>query len=544
MAKGMRAFAIAAMGIVILTGGARRADAAGTRRVSLRTDGGQAQYGHCRTPAISATGRFVVFESTSFDLAPGDAWDQQIYLRDRETPLTERISVSSAGVAGNYGSLHGSVSADGRFVVFQSSATNLVTPETSFSRFHVYLRDRQEGTTLLISAAPGGAEGNAHSRVPVISADGRYVAFQSGASNLTDPPVGNREQILRWDRLTGETLIVSLSVAGAQASASCEAPAISEDGNRIAFQTLASLEPRDQTNNQDIYLRDVAAGTTQLASVGWNGNESSNLHCAHAAISGDGHCVAFDSGATNLVDGMGGGIGYDQIFVRNIDGAFTIMASINAAEEQGNSYSYYPALNGDGSAVSFESASSNLVTDSNGWADVFVHRGGMPGTIERVSVRDESLLVPGQPNDGNGWSWLSAIDASGLITAFESWSTDLVVDDTNGLGDIFVRASDPLAVDPLTPDALALSAWPNPLRGEGGVDLRFTLPRAASVRAEVFDLAGRAVRLLAEGSQQAGEGRLHWDGRDAVGRRLPAGLYLLRLSAGDAQAARKLLLLP
>ncbi len=538
------ALVVAALSASLTVGtAAEPAAAAETSRASVHTSGAQGEFGNSYAPMVSATGRYVVFESSAYYLTDGVNGGYHVYLRDRETPLTERVSVSSAEVSGNYDSLHGSVSADGRYVVFQSGATNLVTPATTFGRFHVYLRDRQEGTTLLVSAAPGGAEGNQHSQSPVITADGRYVAYRSGASNLTDPPVGTYEQILRWDRLTGETILVSLNAAGGLAGSHCLNPAISDDGDRIVFQTHASLVPLDQTGNQDIYLRDVASGSTWLVSVSWDDTASGNLHSYDPAISGDGSHAVFESQALNLIeDGLGG---QGHLYLRNLDAEFTRRISVNAAGELGNGYSMHAGINGDGGAVVFESNASNLIEDDiNGYSDIFVYRDGLPPWIERVSVRDESLLGEGEAPDANGWSWYPAIDAGGLVTAFQSWSTDLVADDTNGVADIFVRESDALAVGPLLPNPLALSAWPNPLRRRAGVELSFALPAAATVRAEVFDPAGRLVRVLAVGPRGAGSGTLRWDARDASGRPARAGIYLVRLRAGDQTALRKLVLLP
>ncbi len=528
---------------LIAAGTAEPVRAAGTSRASVGTNGEQTAYSNSYAPMVSATGRYVIFETVAQNFYPGWNGRQQVYLRDREAPLTECVSVSSSETPGNYDSLHGSVSADGRFVVFQSSATNLVTPSTTFSRFHVFLRDRQNGTTLLISAAAGGAEGNWHSKAPVISADGRYIAFVTGATNLTEPPVGSYEQIVRCDRLTGEIVLVSLhDVTGTLAGSHCAHPAISDDGNRIVFQTYAGLEPRDQTGNQDIYLRDVAAATTRLASVGWNGNESGNLHSYDPAISGDGSHAAFESMATNLIaDGLGG---QGQVYLRDMEAAFTRRISENAAGQLGNGYSSYPSINGDGGAVAFQSDANNLVAgDINGCSDIFVYRAGEPPCIERVSLRDRSVVGEGEPPDGNGRSWHPAIDAGGQLTAFESWSSDLVADDTNGVADIFVRESDPLAVGPLQPNVLALAAWPNPLRCEAGVELSFALPAATGIRAEVFDAAGHRLRLLAAGPRGAGPGALRWDARDAEGRSAPAGVYLVRLQAGAQVALRKLVLM-
>ena len=546
--KGIRTLALAgalgaALAGALCSADATSAAAAGTSRASVGTNGEQAQYGNSYAPMVSATGRFIAFESTALYLADGINSAQHIYLRDREAPLTERISVSSAETLGNYGSLHGTVSADGRFVAFQSQATNLVTPATVFARFHIYLRDRQEGTTILVSAPPGGGEGNQHSSWPAITPDGRYIAFASAASNLTAPPGNGYQQILRYDRSTGEIITVSLGDDGQQAGAACYHPSISDDGNLVAFHVAADLDAQVPAGGFNVFVRDIAAAETRLVSVNAAGDHGGNTHSTNPAISGDGSHVAFESLATDLVGVPGNG--HPQIYLRDLAAGANYRASAAPDGTQGNSYSMNPAINGDGSAVAFESNASNLVEDINGRVDIFVYRHGAPPVIERVSVRDESVLGPGEPPDANAQSWLAAIDAGGLITAFESWSTDLVADDTNGVADIFVRESDPVAVDPaLIPAPLGLSAWPNPLRGGAGVRLSVALPEDTAIRAAVYDVAGRSVRVLASGSRPAGQGILHWDGRDERGQAAPAGVYVLRLGAGERSAAHKLVLLP
>jgi Tol biopolymer transport system component len=524
-----RLWPILVLGIAFWTALApSRALGAETTLASISTAGGQGQFGNSTRAAVSSDGRFVAFEAYAQQLVPGDNGHSHVYLRDRVTPLTERMSISSAGAVANQDASHGSVSADGRYVVFQSGATNLVSPPTTFGRFNVYLRDRQAGTTALVSVTPAGDRGNQHSASPRISADGRYVAFESQATNLTVPPTNAWKQILRWDRLTGEIIQVSLQANGSQATAHCLRPSISGDGSRIAFHTLAGLEPLDDTGNQDIYLRDVDAGTTELVSVSSDGLHSGNLHSYDPAVSGDGGKVAFHSDAGNLMADTPNG--QTHVYVRDCGGRTTYRASVSPGGEQGNAYSMHASINSDGSMVAFESAATNLVPgDTNGWTDVFLHRHS-PLENFRVSVPDDALGDP----EANAPCWYAAVSGDARYVAFESASTDLVAGDTNGFTDVFVRDAIAAAVGVATTEdrdagACRLTVGPNPVRPGDRTDVRFDLPAAAPGRVTVYDVTGRPVRVLAAGLLASGPTSIGWDGRDERGRPVAQGVYFVRL---------------
>ena len=508
--------------VLVLVSPERVALADGTARASVHTDGTQGELGNSNLAAVGGAGRFVAFESGAWTLVDGDGnGTTDVFLRDTAAPSTERISVSSTGIEGNGESTHPSVSEDGRFVAFVSSARNLVIPPTAFSRSHVYLRDRQAGTTTLVSATLAGTEGSASSDFPSLSADGRYVAFTSLAADLVDPPTNGYQHVFRYDRITGEIRLVSRHDDGTEAGQACYHPSISGDGNLVVFHTHASLEWRDQTSNRDVYVRDIAAAHTALVSVASNGVEAGSLHSQNPVISADGSRVAFESTADNLVPGVGG---MPHIYVRSLGGASTSLASVSDNGTPGNGASYFPSINANGSSVAFQSDATNFVPDGNGWADVFVHRAGVP--IERASVPDDALGDP----EGNGWSWNPAIGSDGGTVAFESWSTDLVADDTNGFADIFVRELDAPALTATWPGAgstPSLLVWPNPTTATSGADVRFEMPAPGRVRLFVYDVAGRRILALADVAHDAGTHAVHWSGRDERGARVAAGVYHL-----------------
>jgi len=197
----------------------------------------------------------VVFESDASNLVPGDTNGRyDIFLRDRQTDTTTRLSVSSAGTQGNDSSLAPSISADGRYVVFESDASNLVPGDTN-GRYDIFLRDRQTGTTTRLNVSSTGTQGNGVSGRPSISADGRYVAFNSDASNLVPGDTNGRNDIFLRDRQTGTTTRLSVSSTGVQGDGHSYDPFISADGRYVAFNSHATtLVPGDTNGKQDIFL--------------------------------------------------------------------------------------------------------------------------------------------------------------------------------------------------------------------------------------------------------------------------------------------------
>src|SRR5882672_2313784 len=227
---------------------------------------------------------------------------------------TTRASVDSSGVEGNYSSDSPSISADGRFVAFSSIATNLVPGDTSYFA-DVFLRDRVAGTTERISVGAGGGEANAASETPRISADGRFVAFASDASNLVSGDTNANTDIFVYDRIHGTLERVSLTAAGAEANSGSLAPSISADGRLVAFESYSTnLVPGDTNASRDVFVRDRLAGTTERVSVATGGAQG-NGASQSASIAEVGRFVAFSSLATNLVPGDGNGA--TDVFVRD-----------------------------------------------------------------------------------------------------------------------------------------------------------------------------------------------------------------------------------
>jgi Tol biopolymer transport system component len=228
---------------------------------------------------------------------------------------TERVSVGTGGTQANGFSIGPAISADGRFVAFESGATNLVPGDTN-DAFGVFVRDRQAGQTTRVSVGVGGAAVRNESNNPAISADGRFVAFQSGASNLVPGDTNQTIDIFVRDRQAGRTTRVSVGSGGAQGNSGSFVPALSADGRFVAFGSEASnLVPGDTNGVADVFVRNRKLGTTRRVNVGPGGVQANGASfLAEAAISAGGRFVAFESGASNLVPGDTNGVA--DVFIR------------------------------------------------------------------------------------------------------------------------------------------------------------------------------------------------------------------------------------
>ena len=352
-----------------------------------------------------------------------------VHLAPAAAQVTARVSVDSAGIQGDGSSWFSSVSADGRFVAFTSEATDLVAGDTNL-RNDIFVRDLQLGTTVRVSVGAGGAQGNDESYYPSISADGRYVAFYSHSSNLVPGDTNSHSDVFVHDRQLGTTERVSLSTGGGQAGSLNEHPSISADGRYVAFGSPAdNLVPGDTNFWTDVFVRDRQLGTTERVSVDSSGAQC-NGSSDYPSISADGRYVVFHSHSTNLVAGDTNGV-FD-IFVRDRQLGTTERVSVDSGGAQGNSDSDSPSISADGRYIAFHSFASNLVAgDTNAREDIFV-RDRQAGATERASVGAGGV----QGNFASVSPWISA---DGRYVEFASFATNLVAGDTNSREDIFLR---------------------------------------------------------------------------------------------------------
>jgi Tol biopolymer transport system component len=424
--RGSRRAAIVAAAVLSL---ATRAVGQATTRVSVDSSGAEGD-GGAWTASISADGRFVAFNSTSRHLVAGDGNDRSdVFVHDRLLGTTERVSVDSNGVEGDSDSYGPSISADGRFVAFTSIATNLVGNDGN-GYPDVFVRDRASGTTERISVDPAGGDGDLGSSRSSISADGNYVAFESFASNLVAGDANHWPDVFVRDRAAGTSRIVSVDSAGAQGDGYSWSASISADGLVVAFESQARNLVAGETNTHwDVFVHDVTTGITERVSSSSSGGES-DAECRRPSISGDGRFVAFHADASNLVSNDSNDA--TDVFVRDRANATTERASEGPDGLEANGASLGASISADGAAVAFQSYASNLlVADTNGKSDVFV-RDRATGVVQRVSVDSAGA-------DGDDDSEAPSISADGWLAAFGSYARNLVANDGNSDADIFVH---------------------------------------------------------------------------------------------------------
>ena len=418
-----------------------------TSRVSVDSagvEGDGGSYGR----ALTADGRIIAFGSLATNLVAGDTNGcGDVFVHDLTTGVTERVSVDSSGVEGDSDSGQPSISADGRFVAFVSAATNLVTGDTN-GFWDIFVRDRSTGVTERVSVDSTGAQADYESITATISADGRFVAFVTVADNLVVGDTNGTYDVFVRDLVNGTTERVSVDSSGAEGNGpsgeSWTAPSISADGTLIAFPSDATNLVAGDTNwTTDIFVHDRSTGTTERVSVDSNGTQGIG-DSFDPALSSDGGLVTFDSDSSNLVASDTNG-SWD-VFVHDRTTGATERVSLSSAGVQGDSSSVFPALSADGRFVTFSSSATNLAAgDTNGSSDVFV-RDRVAGATKRVSVDSAGV----QGNGESGLFDVPSISADGQTIAFSSDATNLVAADTNGCTDIFVHAK-----------CLTLASWSN-----------------------------------------------------------------------------------
>jgi len=261
----------------------------------------------------------VAFNSRASNLVAGDTNGvSDIFLKDRLTGSIQRVSISSAGTQGNNGNLWPSMDATGRIVAFGSYASNLVSGDTNTAA-DVFLRDVLANTTTRVSVASNGTQGNGESDRCALSANGRKLVFASSASNLVAGDTNGLHDIFVKDLVTGGMERVSVSSAGVQSNDWSEYPAISADGNVVAFGSRASnLVPGDTNGAYDVFVRRLAEGTTQRVSVNQVGTQG-DQESSFPVLNADGRFVAFRSAATNLVGFDDNGV--EDVYMKHLTGA-------------------------------------------------------------------------------------------------------------------------------------------------------------------------------------------------------------------------------
>jgi Tol biopolymer transport system component len=415
--------------------------AATTTLESVSTSGEQANL-YSYAIGISAHGRYVVFNSDATNLVPRDAnYQSDVFVRDRVTGVTTRVSVSSrddeaAQSPDPFGGSHaGGISADGRFVVFYSDAANLAAHDTN-AAVDIFVHDRKARRTSRVSVGSTGRQANAGSGFPAISANGRYVAFISLASNLVAGDTNHASDVFVHDRATGQTRRMSVSSRGRQGNGWSETPALSADGRYVTFTSIASNLVAGDTNGlPDAFVRDRTRGETRRVSVSSSGRQGAGPRYSNGSnapsVSANGRYVAFRSDMTNLVPGDTNHV-FD-IFVNDRVTRQTRRVSIATRGGQANAESLgSPVVSADGRYVAFASLATNLVeNDRNEITDVFIR--------DRRTHRTFLASLGSTGGQGTDGSWPATFSADNRYLAFSSWAGNLVPSDLSPGPDAFVR---------------------------------------------------------------------------------------------------------
>ncbi len=415
-----------------------------TSRVSVSSKGGQGDYSSFAV-GMSARGRYVAITSDATNLVAGDTnGKRDAFVHDRWTGETTRVSVSSSGEQANCSDPFGcssaaGISSDGRYVAIDSDAPNLVPGDTNAAS-DVFVHDRRTGLTTRISISDGGSQGNGASDSAAISTDGRYVAFSSTASNLVPGDTNGAVDVFVHDLRTGRTTRASLDSHGRQTNRGSGSwdSALSAHGRYVAFTSNASnLVAHDTNNLADVFVRDLRTGRTTRVSVSSRGRQAGGDRTRNGSnapsISANGRWIAFHSAASNLVRGDTNRV-FD-IFVRDRKTHQTRRVSVSNRGRQANAESFGPpSISPDGRYVAFGSLASNLVAgDVNDTTDVFVY----DRRASRVILASRN--TDGQQGDDGSANAVGAFSGNDLYLAFSSWAGNLVDGDTNGGPDAFLR---------------------------------------------------------------------------------------------------------
>jgi len=407
-----------------------------TIRVSVASDGTQGDAGSSY-PSLSADGGVVAFHSSATNLVVGDTNDKiDIFVNDLNLSETSLTSVRTDGSQVNTHSEFPSISADGNVVAFFAFGALVPDPFNPWDVYEVFVHNRQSGETVRASVATDGTLGWHHSYYPSISADGRYVAFVSLASNLVADDTNEVADIFVRDLYLEQTIRVNVTSDGTQANSGetdlseFDRPSISADGRYVVFSSSATNLVADDTNGvRDIFVHDLQTGETTLVSKSTDGIQG-NGQSTFPLISDDGRYVLFSSISDNLE--FHDPDTFIDVFIHDLILNETILVSVSNQGIKGNSHSAGSSISSNGRYVVFTSAADNLVSnDTNGVQDVFLHD-RQEGMTKRISVNSSGI-------EGNDASTGGSISADGSRVAFNSGASNLVPDDTNNSTDVFIH---------------------------------------------------------------------------------------------------------
>ena len=373
---------------------------------------------------IDGSGQYIVFESTATNLVTDVTTGGINHIYRKDTLSGDVLLVSSDDsdlVAANTASSSPRISDGGRFVVFESKATNLSTIASGgFSQ--IYLKDLADGSVDMISRNSSLTAGNGNSFNPDISADGKYIVFDSSATNLGG--TGFRHVYL-VDTADLDTIeLISVDSSGVPGNGNSSDPSVSDDGMRVAFVSDAKNLDADNNTFIDVFLRDRNSnGTTSLVSENISATGGGDRDSTTADISGDGNYVVFESNATNLVTDQST---FVDIYIRDIESSSTSLVNFLASGPvYADDNSHNPSINSDGSFVTFESEATNLDTGTFNKSNIFVSDVTTPDDIKRLSLISDV-------NSNN-----ARISSDGRYVSFDSPYSFTLDDTNNGLVDTY-----------------------------------------------------------------------------------------------------------
>jgi uncharacterized repeat protein (TIGR01451 family) len=436
-------------------------------------------------PIISGNGLFVAFSSQANNLT-NDACGGGLFVRNLQTNTTKRVNGTGGGGCSAGAFSNPSFSFDGRYLAFDSNVGNLDPNVTGGQDFKIYVRDLIDDTTAMVSVDVAGTHGdNGVSNSPSMSDDGKFVAFVSTASNLTTIPRTNTSSnadVYIRNLTTKKTAMVSVNSAGAVGGNNgCNSPLISGDGQTVVFRSDASdLVTNDTNNHTDIFARKIAASTpaqltlgpVSLVSINSTGtNGGNNDSASDYDVTTDGRYVAFDSNASDLV--MIDSNGLPDVFRRDLQTNTTNLVSIRsdgtASSASGGAASF---ISSDERFVVFTSAGGDLVNNSNG-QNVFI-RNFYTGATTLASIKSDNS-TSGQTGTAG-----FTMSKSGNTVAFNSGANDLVFPGVSG-GNVYARTN----LNPQVPAAITLTFdgklrdrvghADNAINGDGQLDGTFTV---------------------------------------------------------------------
>ncbi|MBC7527362.1 MAG: PD40 domain-containing protein [Chthonomonadaceae bacterium] len=405
-----------------------------TTRLVSASNAGQISNLSGTNPGLSGDGRSVVFLDSSSNLVSGDTNGKaDIFLKDTQTGAIVRLSVSNTGAQSDADSNNPHITANGRYVVFDSKATNLITGDTNLKR-DCFLLDRQIGTLQRVSLGNNGAQGNGDSLLPFVSEDGRAVTFCSNATNLTSAGGNGKFAVYVRDLQLQTTVCVSNGTGGGVANGNSFAQGITPDGRFVTFSSIATnLVPNDTNGQEDAFLYDRTLLSLERVSVATNGAGGDGTSGSDGVFaSSDGRYVYFGSTSSNL-DPLSSAE-FNLCYLRDRATQTTRLVSLGARGETPDSDLYPSSLSPDARLIAFDGFASNLVpNDTPETPDAFLR--------DLLTGRNYLLSATTAGTPGGGESALPVISANGKFAAFRSSSASLVSGVTDNTPRIYVRGA-------------------------------------------------------------------------------------------------------